>query len=64
MSSGSSDLVDIDVEIKHMTDKAVLVSDGDNDVWLPLSQTEVEDNVDGTGVVTIPEWLAIEKGLL
>lgn len=64
MSSGSSDLVDIDVEIKHMTDKAVLVSDGDNDVWLPLSQTEVEDNGDGTGVVTIPEWLAIEKGLL
>lgn len=28
--------------------------------WLPRSKTEINDD----GTVTIPEWLAIEKGLV
>lgn len=58
-----SNVVDIDVIIVHQTERAVLVkeSDGAEGVWLPLSQVEV-DTADG--VVTLPEWLALEKGLI
>jgi tRNA-splicing ligase RtcB len=41
-------------------DKAFLVNDGDKDYWLPKAMTE--NNGDGT--FTIPEWLAIEKGIV
>lgn len=54
---GKSDLIDIALIVKHETDKAWLVNDGDNDVWLPKSQAE--SNEDGT--FTMPEWLALEK---
>lgn len=33
-------------------------------VWLPKSQIEVEENKDGTCTVTMPEWLAHDKGLI
>ena len=46
------------MEIAEM--RAVLVNDGDKDYWLPKSLTE--NNGDGT--FTIPEWLAIEKGIV
>lgn len=46
--------------LKHETENAFLVNDGDKDYWLPKKLTE--DNGDGT--FTIPEWLAIEKGIV
>jgi hypothetical protein len=46
------------MEIAEM--RAVLVNDGDKDYWLPKSLAE--NNRDGT--FTIPEWLAIEKGIV
>lgn len=52
-------LFDFAAELKHETDKAFLVNDGDDDYWLPKQFTE--NNGDGT--FTIPEWLAIEKGI-
>ena len=58
-----SDLVDIEVVIKIETAKAVLVNDGKRDVWLPLSQVEMERDDEKT-FVTMPEWLAIDKGLV
>lgn len=64
---GKSDLVDIAVQLHHQTERAILVSDdGDREkaVWIPLSQCEVERKRDGTVIVTMPEWLAIEKGLV
>ena len=45
---------------------AILVShDGDreNAVWLPKSQIEWEMRTPSTVLVTMPEWLVIEKGL-
>lgn len=60
-----SDVIDINVHLHHETDKAVLVSDtGDKDdaVWLPKSQIEIEPDA-ATHVVSLPEWLAIEKEL-
>ena len=62
-----SNIVDIDVEVTARTAKAVLVHTGikEKAIWLPLSQIEIEE----TGIgeifsVTLPEWLALEKGLI
>lgn len=62
-----SDLVDLSMQIHHETSKAILASDdGDRDtaVWLPLSHIEIERKERGVIVVTMPEWLALEKGLI
>jgi hypothetical protein len=53
-------LFDFAALLKHETDNAYLVNDGDSDYWLPKKLTE--DNRDGT--YTIPEWLAVEKGIV
>ena len=59
--TGKSDLVDVDATLRHETGKAYLLDHGaDEPAWVPKSQ--VEDNGDGT--FTMPEWLAIEKGMI
>ena len=69
---GNSDLIDLTLQEHHRTKAAILVSDDGNEkraVWLPLSQIEVAD-VAGTGgakglvLVTLPIWLATDKGLV
>jgi len=51
--------------IVHMTDRAYLLDYGDGQAWVPRSQVlDVTDNQDGTSTVTMPEWLAIDKGLV
>lgn len=62
-----SNIIDITVELLMETDRAVLVTDSvpDKGVWLPKSQVEIEpSDTGGLHVVTLPEWLAIERGLL
>jgi len=62
-----SDIIDIDVQVLHRTEKAVLVTLDfpDNGVWLPLSKIEIEPSlVGGIETVTLPEWLALDKGLI
>ncbi len=55
-----SNLIDLPAELRAETPLAWLVStDGDNRVWIPKSQAEFED-----GVLTLPEPLALEKGLI
>ena len=52
--------------IEHVTDKAILVKEAGNDIWLPLSMIEIEGEL-LTGelvVVTMPEWLALKKDLI
>lgn len=54
-------------ELKHETDGAYLVSDGINDIWLPKSQVREFRQVGRRGSdyeFVIPEWLAIEKGVI
>ena len=56
-----------DVEVMHRTQKAVLVHTGNKEesVWLPLSQIEIQHSgFGGIETVTLPEWLALEKGLI
>lgn len=62
-----SRLVDIEVTVHHETEKAILVSDdGDreNAVWLPLSAVEVERGRRGRAIITLPEHLALDRGLI
>ena len=63
----AKELVDVTVQVHHETDRAVLVSDdGDkeNAVWIPLSQCEVLKRPRGVAIVTMHEWLALDKGLI
>lgn len=62
-----SNLTDIEVYIHHETEKAWLVSvDGfrEKAVWIPKSQGEIESNGLTLHVLTAPEPLLIEKGLV
>jgi hypothetical protein len=68
-----SDLVDLTLQLHHETwpgiadHGAVLVSDdGDKRkaVWLPKSAVEIERKPKAIVIVTMPERLAIEKGLV
>ena len=61
-----SNIVDIEGAIHHRTEKAVLFSisgDRDDAEWLPLSVIEIDDSGDPV-VVTLPEQIAIDKGLV
>ena len=62
-------LTDIEVMIHFQTDKALLVStDGTRElaVWLPKSSCECEEPVviGKAQIITLPEQLAVEKGLV
>jgi len=49
------------------SEKAVLVSVGACEVWIPKALIHDDSEVykaDTSGVLVIPEWLAVEKGLV
>ena len=65
MPSGKSNLIDITGELAGgETEKAVLFHDGTRSVWLPRSQIEIAPADNGLVEVTMPEWLAQQKGLI
>ena len=59
MSNTDDVTIDFD-ELKHETDSAVLVEIDGEDIWIPKSQITTMSDFD----LDIPEWLAIEKGLI
>lgn len=61
-----TDTVKVDVQIMHTTERSVLVSDGDTEVYLPVSQIagELDLRPGSHTVVEIPVWLAEERGLV
>ncbi len=62
-----SNLIDLTVDKLHETEKAVLVTTDvpENGVWLPKSRVEIEPSATaGLYTLTLPEPLAIEKGLI
>lgn len=65
-----SDLIDVTVCKHAETEKALLVSDDgiqSNAVWIPKSQCEIESKKEGGAsawILTLPEWLANDKGLI
>lgn len=58
--------VDIVVIIKHETDNAWLLDHGETEpVWIPKSQAGLDLNSDGKShTLTVPQWLAEEKGMV
>ncbi len=51
--------------IQRRTTRAILFSDGIMEEWLPTSQVlDIRDTDGGLVEVEIPEWLAIERGLV
>jgi hypothetical protein len=63
-----SDLKDFVLHLRVEREKAIGVAQDDTPdaklIWLPKSQIEFEKKPGGLVRVTMPEWLAIEKGLL
>ncbi len=69
MNGGRSDLHDIEVYLRRETEKAFGVANphkaGDI-IWLPKRQCEIEhrDAPNKPDILTAPEWLLKEKGLI
>jgi len=66
-----SKTVEIEVRVKLVTGKAILVDfGGKQDTWVPISQVSDwcggPDDAPGLGTTSIfvPEWLATEKGMV
>jgi len=53
------DIISIPASIKHETENAYLIEHWPEPVWVPKSQCEFDE-----GELQIPEWLAIDKGLV
>ena len=75
MATGKSDLVDVILEARIQRGAAQAFFQGDQEedrdgnmrenwIWLPLSQIEVVPKEGTLCTVTMPEWLAHEKGLI
>ena len=64
---GGDELVDLCAIVRHKTERAVLIVHAleKAPVWIPLAHAELIPNEDGrTHTVTIPQWLAEEKGIV
>lgn len=60
MNRDEPDTIEIRAEVIRQTDFAWLISDdGSREVWIPKSQADWVDE----GIIEMPEWLAIDKGL-
>lgn len=61
-ASRRSNPVDLDCEIVAETERAVAIRGAEDDwlIWLPRSLTEINDD----GTIAIPEWLAMDLGLI
>lgn len=60
----NDDLITIHADILQVTDAAVLIDCGGEEVWLPLSQIDFDgERGDANVSISLPEWLADEKGL-
>lgn len=61
------ELVDLQGEFQHETDKAILILISDNKIWFPKSQMTYDDKQYDKGDLikfSIPEWLANEKEVI
>jgi len=58
------DQIDICVEFLRDSGRAIKVSDGCVEEWLPKSQIEYDGEEGDTITITMPNWLALDKGLI
>lgn len=62
-----ANLTDLTVTIHAKTPAAIMVSDDgerEHACWLPLAHTEINTQRGITAEITIPEWLAKDRGLI
>ena len=59
--SKNHDIIEIAGELRHETEKAYLLFDGTKEVWIPKSHGEWDAN---EKTMQLPEWMALEKGLI
>lgn len=59
-------LIDVVCQFLFETDAAICITDEDpaKKIWLPKSQIEFEIDNRNLVTITLPEWLATEKGLI
>jgi hypothetical protein len=55
------DIIEIAGELRNKTEKAYQFYDGSKTVWIPKSQAEWDDHSQS---MQMPEWLAMERGLI
>jgi hypothetical protein len=58
------DPIQIACMIKHQTESALLIDNGDQECWLPKSVVEVDRLGDESAIVSVPKWLASRRGLI
>jgi hypothetical protein len=52
-------------ELKHETEKALLVFDGENEIWLPRSQIKNMRRIrDNDYELVLQQWIAKGKGII
>lgn len=73
MATGKSNIIDVSVELRRddARQQAIAVFNGDTDdndrevwQWLPRSLIEYDETSEGVIEVSLPEWLAKDKGLI
>lgn len=68
MTTDRSNIIDITAELRHETDKAFLVYNGGEKVWLPKSMVEAtaiaSTEYSQLYEFAMPMWLAQDKGLI
>jgi hypothetical protein len=61
----SFDDVDFCAEMRRETERAVLMFDGTNEIWIPRSMIKGIRRIrDYDYELVIPQWLAKEKGII
>ena len=60
------DNFELSVEVVRKTEKAIYIDDGTVKAWVPLSMVKTEDEIElgKTITITIPQWLATDKGFI
>lgn len=58
------ELIDITGQIVAETERAIKLDDGTKIEWLPRQFLEIEEKSDGLVEVTMPVWLATDKGFI
>jgi len=59
--SKNHDIIEIAGELHHKTEKAYLLFDGAKEVWIAKSLSEWNET---SKTMQMPEWLALENGLI
>lgn len=67
MRRSNDETVELEVQIKRVTEKAYLIThDGEKELWIPRSQVKSLDR-NGRGplhTMVMTEWIATQKGLV